>query len=129
MTNSIQAHPKKDQPESKFFVSKFEFRGSFGMSSEGDCHEFEVNHNLNSEFLVTFDMSFESSFQIVCQPRPFYAQRKYFKCIKWSSLTDLLKNIHFAGFRMSKTFKNWTKIFHYPRSFSTKDTIFITFYV
>jgi hypothetical protein len=36
-------------------VDKFEFRGSFGMSLEGDCHEVEVTPDL--ELLVTFGMS------------------------------------------------------------------------
>jgi hypothetical protein len=43
--------------EGKFLVTKFEFRGSLGMSLEGDCHEVEVT--LNSELLVTFGMSLE----------------------------------------------------------------------
>jgi hypothetical protein len=41
----------------KFLVTKFKFVGSFGMSLEGDCHEFEVTPNL--ELLVTFDMGLE----------------------------------------------------------------------
>jgi hypothetical protein len=43
------------RPVGKFLVTKFELGGSFGMSLEGDCHEFEVTHNL--ELLVTFGMS------------------------------------------------------------------------
>ncbi len=39
----------------KFLVTKFELGGSFGMSSEGDCHEVEITPNL--ELLVTFGMS------------------------------------------------------------------------
>jgi hypothetical protein len=43
--------------EGKFLFTKFELGGRFGMSLEGDCHEVEVNHNM--ELLVTFDMSLE----------------------------------------------------------------------
>jgi hypothetical protein len=49
--------------EGKFFVAKFEFLGSFGMSLEGDCHEVEVTPNL--EPLVTFGFSLEE----VCHDR------------------------------------------------------------
>jgi hypothetical protein len=45
--------------EDKFLVSKFEFRGSFGMSLEGDCHEVEVTANL--EVLVNFGLSWKGS--------------------------------------------------------------------
>jgi hypothetical protein len=45
------------RPEGKFLVSKSEFEGSFGMSLEGDFHEFEVTPNL--ELLVAFGMSLE----------------------------------------------------------------------
>jgi hypothetical protein len=38
-------------------VTKFKFGGSFGMSLEGDCNEFEVTLNLES--FVTFGMSLE----------------------------------------------------------------------
>jgi hypothetical protein len=31
--------------EGEFFVIKFEFGGTFGMSLEGDCHEVEVTPN------------------------------------------------------------------------------------
>ncbi len=41
----------------QILVTKFEFGGSLGMSSEGDCHEVEVTPNL--ELLVTFSMSLE----------------------------------------------------------------------
>jgi hypothetical protein len=41
-------------PEGKFFVTKFEFEGSFGRSLEGDCHEMEVTPN--NELLITFGM-------------------------------------------------------------------------
>jgi hypothetical protein len=44
-------------PEGKFLVTKFEFRGSFGMSMEGDCHEVEITPNL--VLSVTFGMSLE----------------------------------------------------------------------
>jgi hypothetical protein len=43
--------------EGKLLVTKFEFRGSFGMSLKGDCYEVEVTNNL--ELLVTFGMSLE----------------------------------------------------------------------
>jgi hypothetical protein len=43
------------RPEGNFFVTKFEFGGSFGMSLDLDCHEVEVTHNL--KLLVTFGMS------------------------------------------------------------------------
>jgi hypothetical protein len=43
--------------EGKFLVAKCDFRGSFGMSMEGDCHEIKVTPNL--ELLVTFGMSLE----------------------------------------------------------------------
>jgi hypothetical protein len=50
---------KKTDPlfttDGKFCVPKFEFGWSFGMSLDGDCHEFEVTPNL--ELLVTFGMS------------------------------------------------------------------------
>jgi hypothetical protein len=52
---------RRDDPEGKFLVTKFEFGGSFGMSLERDCHEVEVMPNL--ELLVTFGMSSEG----VCQ--------------------------------------------------------------
>jgi hypothetical protein len=42
-------------PEGKFLISKLEFRGSFGMSLDGDCHENEVISNL--VLSVTFCMS------------------------------------------------------------------------
>jgi hypothetical protein len=38
--------------EGKFLVPNSEFRGSFGMSLEGDCHRFEVTPNI--ELLITF---------------------------------------------------------------------------
>ncbi len=44
-------------PEGKFLVTKFEFGGRFGMSSEGDFYEVEVTPNL--ELLVNIGMSFE----------------------------------------------------------------------
>jgi hypothetical protein len=44
-----------DNTEGKFFVTKFEFGGSFDMSLERDCHELKVTPNL--ELLVTFGMS------------------------------------------------------------------------
>ncbi len=44
-------------PEGKFLITKFDFGGSFGMSSEGDCHELEVTPNL--ALLVTSGMSLE----------------------------------------------------------------------
>jgi hypothetical protein len=43
--------------EGKFFVTKFELEGSFGLSLEGDCHEVEVK--LNLEWLITFAVSLE----------------------------------------------------------------------
>jgi hypothetical protein len=43
--------------EGKFLVAKIEFRGSFGMSLEGNCHEVEVTPNF--ELLVTFGKSLE----------------------------------------------------------------------
>jgi hypothetical protein len=47
----------------KFLVTKFEFRGSFEMSWEGDCHEVELTPNL--ELLVTFGMSLEGALCII----------------------------------------------------------------
>jgi hypothetical protein len=43
--------------EGKFLTINIEFGRSFGMSSEGDCHEVEVTPNL--ELFVTFGMSLE----------------------------------------------------------------------
>jgi hypothetical protein len=43
--------------EGKFIGTKLEFRGSFGMSLEGDCNGVEVTPYL--ELLVTFGMSLE----------------------------------------------------------------------
>jgi hypothetical protein len=43
--------------EGKFFVTKFELGGSFGISLEGYCGEVEVT--LNLELLVTFGMGHE----------------------------------------------------------------------
>jgi hypothetical protein len=40
-----------------FFITKFEFGGRFGMSLVGDCHQLEVN--LDLELLITFGMSLE----------------------------------------------------------------------
>jgi hypothetical protein len=48
------------QTEGKFLVTKFEFRGSFGMTLEGDCHELEVS--LNFKLLINFDMRLEGVF-------------------------------------------------------------------
>jgi hypothetical protein len=44
-------------PKGKFLVTEFEYGGSFGMSSEGDCLELEITPNL--ELFVTFGMSSE----------------------------------------------------------------------
>jgi hypothetical protein len=45
----------KSSAEGEFLVIKFDFGGTFGMSLEGNFHEFQVTPNL--ELLVTFGMS------------------------------------------------------------------------
>jgi hypothetical protein len=56
-TPKMQVSFENEAPEGKFLATKFEFKGCFGMSLEGDCHEVKVTPNL--ELLITFDVSLE----------------------------------------------------------------------
>jgi hypothetical protein len=54
-TKTVDAGDADISMKGIFLVTKFEFGGSFGMSSEGDCHKVEFTPYFG--LLVTFGMS------------------------------------------------------------------------